>query len=136
MDGIREVISKATQEAIKIYGDSATQIFYNFMKEKKFKTTKCMKCGNVDFPPRKFCSNCYSEDIEWIDIPEKGKILAFTTQKRAIRFSEPDIIGFVELDGIGRILTKIEGENLNIGETVYLDFVESDGIILHKFVKK
>lgn len=136
MDSIRETISKATQEAIKIYGDSATRKFYEFLKEKKFKTTRCKACGATEFPPRKFCTKCYSEDVEWIDIPEKGKVLAFTTQKRAIRFFEPDIIGFVEIEGIGRILTKIEGENLQIGDTIYLDFIESDGIILHRFIKR
>lgn len=132
---IREIISKGTKESIKLYGDSYTELFYEFLKQRKFKTTKCKVCGMVEFPPRKFCTKCYSEDVEWIDIPSTGKVFAFTTQKRAIRFVEPDIIGFVEIEGVGRILTKIEGTDIKIGDTVHLDFIESDGITLHKFVK-
>ncbi len=133
---IREAISKATEEGIKHYGDSMTHKFYSSLKQRKFMTTKCMSCGNIDFPPRPFCTSCYSDKVEWIEIPKKGKVYSFTFQKRALRFTYPDIIGFVEIDGIGRILTKIEGENIKVGDEVELDFIEVDGVVLHKFVKR
>ena len=25
----------------------------------------CRNCGHVQFPPRKLCSGCFSEDVEW-----------------------------------------------------------------------
>jgi uncharacterized OB-fold protein len=132
---IREIIAKACQEGIRYYGDSATHKFYELLKEKKFMTTKCKRCSKIDFPPRKFCPSCFSEDLEWVEIPRRGKVYAFTNQKRALRFTYPDIIGFVEIEGIGRILTKIEGEDIKVGDEVELDFVEVDGLTLHKFKK-
>jgi uncharacterized OB-fold protein len=132
---IREIIAKACQEGIRYYGDSATHKFYELLKEKKFMTTKCKRCLKIDFPPRKFCTSCFSEEVEWIEIPRKGKVYAFTNQKRALRFTYPDIIGFVEIEGIGRILTKIEGEDIKVGDEVELDFAEVDGLTLHKFKK-
>ncbi|GBD02748.1 hypothetical protein HRbin19_00016 [bacterium HR19] len=132
---IREIISRASKEGIRHYGDSATLKFYDFLKERKFMTTKCRDCSNIDFPPRNFCTNCFSENIEWIEIPKRGRVYAFTNQKRALRFVYPDIIGFVEIEGVGRILTKLEGEDIKIGDEVEWDFQEVDGLTLHIFRK-
>ena len=131
---IREVISKATKSALKYYGDKATEEFFSFLEKREFKTKKCLDCGHVDFPPRNFCSKCFSENTEWIDIPKRGKVYAITSQKRALRFMYPDKIGYVEIPGVGYILTKIEGD-ADIGDEVQLDFVETDGITLHVFRK-
>ncbi len=134
---IRQVIGRATKEGIKHYGDSAAEKFYSFLQNREFKIPKCQSCGAIQFPPRRFCPLCYSENLVWVDVPKSGRIYSFTNQKRALRFTYPDVIGFVEIEGVGRILTKIEGEDLKIGDKVELDFVEVDGgIILHKFVKR
>lgn len=134
---IKEIISGATKLAIGHYGDNTTQKFYGFLKERKFMSTKCKKCDKVFFPPRKFCPHCFGEDVEWVELPKEGKIFSFTTQDRSLRFPAPDVIGFVELEGVGRILTKIDGkmEELKIGQRVKLDFTEIEGgYVLHKFV--
>lgn len=131
---IREIIKRGTESALNYYGDKSTREFYSFLKNKEFRTKKCLDCGHIDFPPRDFCSKCFSQNTTWIDVPKKGRVYAITSQKRALRFVEPDKIGYVEVQGVGFILTKIEGD-VNIGDEVELDFVETDGIVLHKFKK-
>ena len=45
---------------------------------------KCIKCGHVAFPPRVICPECYSDELEYIDLPLKGKVVTFTEQVRGI----------------------------------------------------
>jgi uncharacterized OB-fold protein len=48
--------------------------------EGKLLGTKCPKCGDITFPPRVNCWNldCRLQKTEWIEIPPKGKIDAWT----------------------------------------------------------
>lgn len=93
--------------------------FYDNLREGRFTTTKCKKCGHVDFPPGVICTKCWSEDLEWIDLPKKAKIAAFTeTQAGApLGFPAPLILAWLEYpegspvkQQIGRIINTKEGE--------------------------
>jgi uncharacterized OB-fold protein len=48
--------------------------FYENLREGKFTTTKCKKCGWVAYPPRVICPECYSDELEWFELPKKGKV--------------------------------------------------------------
>jgi len=48
--------------------------FYENLREGKFTTTKCKKCGRVSYPPRVICPECYSDELEWVELPKKGKV--------------------------------------------------------------
>ena len=48
--------------------------FYENLREGKFTTTKCKKCGQGAYPPRVICPGCYSDELEWIELPKKGKV--------------------------------------------------------------
>ena len=53
-----------------------------------------------------------------------------------VRFMPPDVVGLVELEGVGRIFTHVRGDiaDLAIGTEVELDFVEiSDDLVVHAF---
>lgn len=133
---IPETIRKYTLKAIEHYGDSATKEFYERLKNKDFSAPKCKECNRFVYPPRPFCPRCYREELVWEKLPTEGILYAFTQQERALRFSKPDVIGIVELNGVGRILTKIDApfESLKIGIRVHLDFIEiENGLVLHQF---
>ena len=49
--------------------------FYENLREGKFTTTKCKQCGRVAYPPRVICPECYSDELEWIELPKKGKVV-------------------------------------------------------------
>jgi len=49
--------------------------FYENLREGKFTTTECKKCGHVSYPPRVICPGCYSDELEWIELPKKGKVI-------------------------------------------------------------
>jgi len=50
--------------------------FYEHLREGRLTTTKCSDCGHVAYPPRVICPECYSEKLEWIELPKKGKVVA------------------------------------------------------------
>lgn len=133
---LKEMIDDAMEVEVAEYGDEAAAEFYRFLKERKFRTTRCAACGEVALPPRMFCPICFETDIAWIDLPRRGTLFAFTQQERSLRFSKPDVIGLVELPGIGRLLTRIDAryEELAIGMEVEVDFLDvSENQTLHQF---
>ncbi len=58
--------------------------FYDNLKVGRFTTTKCKKCGHVAYPPRVICPECYSDELEYIDLPKKGKVIVFTEEVAGI----------------------------------------------------
>lgn len=135
-DDLKQLIDNAMEVEVDEYGDEASKEFYRLLKGREFKTTRCKGCGNVALPPRPFCPACFGTDVEWIDLPRRGKLYAFTQQERSLRFSKPDVIGLVELEGAGRLLTRIDAayEELAIDMEVEVDFLDvSEGQTLHQF---
>lgn len=61
------------------YEDSTRMYkFYDYLREGRLTTTKCKDCGKVHWPPRLICPECISENLEWIDLPKKGRIYSYT----------------------------------------------------------
>ncbi|RLA79451.1 MAG: hypothetical protein DRG36_04830 [Deltaproteobacteria bacterium] len=88
--------------------------FYENLKEGRFTTTRCKACGHVAYPPRVICPECYSEDLEWIDLPTKGKVLTFTEEVRGVPlgFEPPLIHAWIDL-GEGSPVRKILSRVIN-----------------------
>ena len=135
-DDLKKLIDRAMEVEVGEYGDEAALEFYRSLKERKFRTTRCKACGEVALPPRMFCPECFEADVEWIDLPKRGTLYAFTQQEKSLRFSKPNVIGAVELPEIGRLLTLIDApfEDLSIGMEVEVDFFDvAQGQTLHRF---
>lgn len=86
--------------------------FYDHLREGKFTTTKCKNCGYVAWPPRVLCPECYSEDLEWIELPKQGKVLTFSEEVRGVPlgFDSPLIHAWIDLgqeSPIKRFLSRI-----------------------------
>jgi len=136
LEELAGIINTGMAVEIEEYGDEAVKEFYRLLKGREFKTTKCKSCGEVALPPRMFCPFCFKDEVDWVDMPRKGSLYAFTQQQRSLRFGKPDVIGVVELPAAGRLLTRIDApiESLSIGDEVELDFIElSEKEILHQF---
>jgi len=59
--------------------------FYDNLKQGRWTTTKCKKCGYVSYPPGVACPNCWSDELEWIDLPRTAKVVAIN------EFSSPGL---------------------------------------------
>ena len=79
--------------------------FYQNLKEKKLTTTKCKNCGSTTFPPRVVCPECNSEELEWIELPTRGKVVQFSEELAGVPlgFDPPLIHAFINLGGKFRL---------------------------------
>jgi hypothetical protein len=116
--------------------DRVAQRFYAELREHRLTTTRCRACGTLRFPPRAWCPDCMSDNLEWVMLSGRGRLAAFSTQETALRFRAPDVIGLVDLEEGVRLLSHIVGayEELRVGDAVTVDFVEVEpGLVLHEF---
>lgn len=102
--------------------------FYDNLKEGKFTTTKCTQCGHIAYPPRTICPECYSEELEWIELPKRGKVLTVAEKWGGvpISFEPPLIDAWIDLgeeSPVKRLLSRVincEGGQLKEGDEVQL----------------
>jgi len=99
-----------------------------FLREEKLMGSRCKKCGGQFVPPRSICVQCYSTDMEWVQMKGEGKLAAFTCITVAPPFmvaqgydrKHPYVSGVVELDEGGRVDARIEGVDPNNPEGIKL----------------
>ncbi len=82
-------------------GATTTRFFEEF-KNKRIMGTKCKKCNRVLLPARKFCSHCFEETDQWVEVSQEGKLRTWVT----VNFSyegqpkePPYVLGIIDLDG-------------------------------------
>ncbi len=116
--------------------------FFKNLKEGRLTTTKCSKCGKILWPPRIICSECLSEDLQWVDLDVKGELYAFTEVRLGapIGFEEdvPFCVGIVKVGDL-LVTARIDDakyDDLEIGDRVDLKVVElEDGRVFYRFFK-
>ena len=93
--------------------------FYDYLREGRFTTTRCQKCGNVAFPPGVICSKCWSDELEWIDLPTRATVTTFTETVTGapLGFDAPLILAWLDFGKnaplkhlLVRIINCAEGE--------------------------
>ena len=113
--------------------------FYENLKQGRFTTTKCKDCGFVAYPPRVICPECYSENLEYVDLPKKGKVMVFSEEVKGVPlgFQCPLIHAVIDLgaDPLRRFLTRIincPGGALKQGDEVQLTIFEIPSMPIEK----
>ena len=112
--------------------------FQEFLGEHKLMGSRCRSCEALHLPPRALCPACHGEEMEWVEMPEEGKLVAFTTVhigptamiEAGYDRKNPYCVGIVELKDGSRISAQILGvdsakpEDISIGMDVRAAFVE------------
>ena len=120
---------------VPVQDENSIQIFAFFqnLKAGRLTTTYCPTCKMYYWQPRIICPQCLSKRLEWKELPQKGKLHAFS-----VNFSEEHhCIGVIELMANLRILSSIEGdyERLAIGAEVSLKIIHlGNGKVFFEFV--
>ncbi|MFD6440540.1 Zn-ribbon domain-containing OB-fold protein [Peribacillus sp. NPDC060186] len=108
----------------------AAKKFWEDLKEEKFMYQQCDDCNSPIFYPRVVCPNCMSENLNWHQASNDGKIYSFTVVYKstnpAFKENVPYIVGLIDLaEGI-RVMGNIVGiddpEALQIGQPVKIEF--------------
>ncbi|MCO8256689.1 Zn-ribbon domain-containing OB-fold protein [Haladaptatus sp. AB618] len=122
--------------------DEHTRIheFYDNLRAGVLSTTRCRNCGERHYPPRVVCPECTSDELEYVALPDEGKLYAFTAVRGGAPLGMGDdvpfTVGVVELDGV-RLSARIDDadvDDLEIGDPVALKVVEIDDPADHERV--
>lgn len=70
---------------VNFVAETKVKDFIKFLEDGKIVGTKCKKCGKVYFPPRADCVECLSNDIDWVPLSGKCKLVTYTV----VYFSPP-----------------------------------------------
>lgn len=69
---------------------------------------KCKLCGKIFFPQREVCLNCFSQDLERVNLSCKGKLYSFTiVHMPSEHFEAPYAIGWIQLPEGIRMFSQI-----------------------------
>jgi uncharacterized protein len=125
-------------------GPEATRIsrFFDRLREGRLSTTRCAKDDTLFWPPRTACPKCHTEELEWVDLPESGRLYAFSAvlggAPLGMESEVPFAVGLVDLDGVPlRLFGRIVGRSwteLAIGGRVAVEsFDLEDGRVFYRF---
>lgn len=94
----------------------------------RFEASKCKKCGEIHYPPRRVCRACHSRDFEKFILADEGKIISFTvirTPPAQFKDLAPFPVAIIENDDGVRMTLQIadsDGSDLEIGKRVKFEF--------------
>jgi uncharacterized OB-fold protein len=106
---------------------------------------RCATCATVMFPFRERCTACASTEILRTPLPTRGTLWTYTVQgfmppSPPFRGSTPDTfepfgVGYVELDGLVRVESRLVGDpaTFRIGMPLELVPLDVDGESLYAF---
>lgn len=83
--------------------------------------TRCIGCSRVYFPPRADCVGYQGNSLEWVKIPETGKLVSFTRVHYASSGFEGDmhytlaLVDFEEVKVFGLLSSSVAEETVKVG---------------------
>ncbi len=100
--------------------------FKHFLQQGKLMGSRCTRCKLSFVPPRPICSQCHGSDVEWQEMPNRGKLAAFTCvavpppamAAQGFGRNNPYCTGVIELDGGGRVVARIGNVDASRPETI------------------
>jgi len=102
--------------------------FYKFIGEKKLMAVKCRRCNSLILPPKNVCPKCFSTDLEWIKLKERGKLVTYTViHVPPIQFQSiaPYAVGIIELEDGPHLLgmiREVKPDKIKVGMDLVVDF--------------
>ncbi len=87
--------------------------FFEALKEGKFVTTKCKKCGRLFFPPQKDCPSCRISDMDWVEISREGVLETLTVlfvKPPSFNHYDPYTVAIAKLDDGPRVTAWLKGD--------------------------
>jgi uncharacterized OB-fold protein len=101
--------------------------FVDLLAEGKVEGTVCKDCGAKFFPPRADCAKCFSKNMDWFEMPKKGRLETFTTAYYApfgFEADPPYTMGVVDFGSglklFARLAKEIKPEEVKVGMDVII----------------
>jgi uncharacterized OB-fold protein len=58
--------------------DTKVKRFWDELEKNHLVTTQCQNCKSLHWPPKSFCNKCYSDNIDFVDLPSTGTLITWT----------------------------------------------------------
>lgn len=89
--------------------------FWEGTKEHRLLLKRCRACGHIDHPPYLYCTECQSDDSEWIEASGKATLYAFAINEYGVPYpfmpDLPYVTALIDLKEGPRMLSNIIGCN-------------------------
>ncbi len=120
-----------------------TSKFVDLLAEGKVEGTVCKDCGAKFFPPRSDCATCLSKNVDWFEMPKKGRLETFTTAYYApfgFEADPPYTMGVVDFGGglklFARVTKDLKPEEVKVGMDVVVKTLKyEDGQLSFEITK-
>ncbi|MEP3562302.1 MAG: OB-fold domain-containing protein [Marinobacter sp.] len=116
--------------------------FWDGLKDGRILMQQCNACEKWSFYPRRHCSHCWSDKIEFREVTGEGTLYAYTVARvptlPELAGPEPQLMAVVELDEGVRLNTTLVGiaaDDVTVGMRVkpVRAHVSDDGTVLLRF---
>jgi uncharacterized OB-fold protein len=118
-----------------------TAPYWEGCREQKLLIQRCSSCGHHQFYPRILCTECTSQQVEWVSACGRGKVVSFTIVRQAISEAYaadvPYVIALIQLDEGPTMMSNViqsDPESVMVGMPVEVIFEAwSEEITVPKF---
>ncbi|ACP56361.1 Zn-ribbon domain-containing OB-fold protein [Saccharolobus islandicus] len=113
--------------------------FFEGLREGKILATKCPKCGSIYFPPQDDCPKCKISNLEWIEMPKEGEIVAYTVvnvKPPSFSHYQDYIVGIARMSNGVNVLGWVRAKEVRVGMKVKLEVIERkpEGYLTYELV--
>ncbi len=106
-----------------------TEPYWEGCRKGELRLQRCAACERIQFPPRRYCAGCLSDDLAWERASGRGQVRSYTIVRvpmsPAFADEVPYAVALVELEEGPSLLSGIRGcdlEDLRIGLPVEVEF--------------
>jgi uncharacterized OB-fold protein len=131
--GIKELLKLTDEEVKKPLPKPSkwSRPFWDAAKQHKLVLKKCKDCGHIDHPPYLYCTNCLSDNSEWIEAAGRAKLYAYAINEYNVPFpfwdDMPYVVAMVDLaEGVRMISNIIECPHDSLKNGMELEVVFDD----------
>ncbi|MCI4364028.1 MAG: OB-fold domain-containing protein [Thermoplasmata archaeon] len=116
--------------------------FFTELRAGRFMTTRCPKDKKLLWPPRVTCPQCHAEELDWVELPQRGHLYAFSAllagAPLGMEADLPITVGLVDLEGVPlRLFGRLVGapwNEIRVGQRVRVEpFDLADGRVFYRF---
>lgn len=86
--------------------------FFEGIRQEKILGTRCEKCQKVLVPARSYCSKCFDDKMQWVQVADEGELMGWSMTKYSyfgMPTEPPFITGLIQLDGADSHLAHLVG---------------------------
>ena len=126
------------------------QSYVEFLNQKQLMGSKCKDCGHINLPPRLVCGKCYKGNMEWVEVPGKGKLASFSTiyigssfmnakgysPKKPYCFGTIDLDAGVSISGHIKGVNELDANSIKIGTRLKIAYEDGKEIFVDRSGKQ